>query len=183
MKLLILVALFIPSLSFAKKNCEYKVISTDLTWTAFKTPAKAPVKGKFTEVKILSKKAKSIKELIQTSRFVINSDSVNTTDKARDVKIVAFFFKKLSAGLITGKVKSYKNDIIKTALTMNGETKNVDFKTEVNENKIKLTGSIDVLNFKMKDALDSLTMACKEKHEGVTWPTVDLELNLETKCD
>jgi hypothetical protein len=40
---------------------------------------------------------------------------------------------------------------------------------------VSLTGKLDVLEFGMKSNLDAITKACFEKHEGVTWPDVELE--------
>jgi hypothetical protein len=61
---------------------------------------------------------------------------------------------------------------------MNGTTKTVAMSSKFDDatSKLTLKGAIDVLDFGMKDNLASLTKACMEKHEGVTWPNVDLEL-------
>ena len=50
--------------------------------------------------------------------------------------------------------------------------------------KLTLKGSIDVLEFGMKDNLSAITKACYEKHEGVTWPNVDLEFvaSIQKSC-
>jgi polyisoprenoid-binding protein YceI len=149
-----------------------------LSWTAFKTPKKVGVKAKFSEFTVKSKKSASIDDLLASATIEVNSQSVDSGDKGRDVKIMSFFFKKMLKGTkILGKVlKSSENKAL-VEFTMNGITKNIEMITKFDDAAATLTlsGKMDVLEFGMKDNLAAITKACYEKHEGVTWPDVELE--------
>lgn len=183
MKKLITVALLGLSMTaFAQtKKCTFEYVKdgSNLGWTAFKTPKKVGVSAKFTDFTVTATPASSVKDMLAGASFVVNSQSVDSGDKARDAKIMQFFFKKMLKGTkITGKVLKTTETSADVEMTMNGTTKTVAMTSKFDEaaNKVSLKGSIDVLEFGMKDNLATLTKACYEKHEGVTWPNVDVEL-------
>lgn len=158
---------------------DYAKEGSTLSWTAFKTPKKVGVTAKFADFTITMKNAKSVDDLLASASFDINSQSVDSGDKARDAKIMTFFFKKMLKGTkITGKVLKVENNMADVEINLNGTTKVVRMTSKFDDAASKLTvkGSIDVLEYGMKDNLATLTKACFEKHEGVTWPNVDLEL-------
>jgi polyisoprenoid-binding protein YceI len=181
-KLLPLVLLGLSLSAFAKPaicTFDYTKEGSTLGWTAFKTPKKVGVGAKFSDFTITAKNSKSINDLLASAAFDINSQSVDSGDKGRDIKIMQFFFKKMLKGTkITGKVLKVTDNSADVEITMNGTTKTVAMSSKFDDatSKLTLKGAIDVLDFGMKDNLASLTKACMEKHEGVTWPNVDLEL-------
>lgn len=149
-----------------------------LSWTAFKTPKKVGVKGKLTDFKVAAQKSATIDSLVASAMVDVNSQSVDTGDKARDAKIMTFFFKKMLKGTsITGKVLKVDQGKAQVEFTMNGVTKAVEMisKYDQKAGTLTLTGKMDVLEFGMKPNLEAITKACFEKHEGVTWPDVELE--------
>lgn len=158
-----------------------------INWTAFKTPKKVGVKASFTDFKIKTKKSVTVDELLSGASFEINSKKIESGDKARDLKIFNFFFKTMLKGTkITGKVLKVNADKVDVELSLNGTTKTVVMTSKYDEAKstLSLNGAIDVLDFGMKDNLAAITKACYEKHEGVTWPNVDIELvaNVTKSC-
>jgi polyisoprenoid-binding protein YceI len=181
-KLLPLVLLGLSLSAFAKPaicTFDYTKEGSTLGWTAFKTPKKVGVGAKFSDFTITAKNSKSINDLLASAAFDINSQSVDSGDKGRDIKIMQFFFKKMLKGTkITGKVLKVTDNSADVEINMNGTTKTVAMSSKFDDatSKLTLKGAIDVLDFGMKDNLASLTKACMEKHEGVTWPNVDLEL-------
>lgn len=181
-KLLPLVLLGLTLSAFAKPQIcsfDYSKEGSTLGWTAFKTPKKVGVGAKFSDFTVTAKNSKSINDLLASASFDVNSQSVDSGDKARDVKIMQFFFKKMLKGTkITGKVLKVTDDMADVELNLNGTTKTISMSSKFDEatSKLTLKGAIDVLDFGMKDNLAALTKACMEKHEGVTWPNVDLEL-------
>lgn len=182
-----LTLVFLFSLN-AKANitgCKYDFQDKDTTvgWTAFKTPKKVGVKGKFLKYSIKSKSSDSAEMLLANSNFTINPQSVETGDKARDAKIFNFFFKKMAKKNITGKVIKSQNGKLEVELNLNGKKKVIPMAYSYDDNiqKLVIIGSIDVLDFSMKNNLATLTKACFEKHEGVTWPNVDFELTTTLK--
>lgn len=190
MKKIITIALITLTCSaFAKPQiCSYEYVQegSEVSWTAFKTPKKVGVGAKFTEFSVTAKSAKSVADMLNGATFEVNSQSVDSGDKARDVKIVQFFFKQMLKGTkITGKVLNSSEGKADVEITMNGSTQVVPMvsKFDSKAKKVVLTGAIDVLKFGMKSNLASLTKACFEKHEGVTWPDVNIMLSANVKSD
>jgi polyisoprenoid-binding protein YceI len=79
---------------------------------------------------------------------------------------------------ITGKVLKASESEVEVDMTFNGKTKKVKLFPTYEEKAMRLTlkGQINVLDFGMEKNLARLTKACFEKHEGKTWPEVDLNL-------
>jgi polyisoprenoid-binding protein YceI len=120
----------------------------------------------------------SLDALLASALIEVNSQSVESGDKGRDVKIMTFFFKKMAKGTnIKGKVLKATADKAQVEFTMNGVTKVLDMKVAFDEklSSLALTGKMDVLEFGLKESLSAITKACYAKHEGVTWPDVELE--------
>lgn len=189
MKLVSIVLLGFSLSAFAKPQiCTFDYVKegSALLWTAFKTPKKVGVIAKFSDFTINAKNSKSIEDLLSSATFEVNAQSVDSGDKLRDAKIMQFFFKKMASGQkITGKVLKVKDKTAEVEMTLNGTKKVVPmtFTFDEKAKKLNLKGSIDVLEFGMKESLASITKACFEKHEGVTWPNVDLDLTANIKQD
>ena len=188
MKILLSVAVLGLSFSaFAKPQIcsfDYQKEGSTLGWTAFKTPKKVGVGAKFSDFTITAKNAKSTDDLLASATFEINSQSIDSGDKGRDMKIAQFFFKNMLKGTkISGKVLKVSNNVADVEMTMNGATKVISMTSKFDEasSKLIVKGALDVLEFGMKDNLAAITKACYEKHEGVTWPNVDLELSAAVK--
>ena len=188
MKILLSVAVLGLTFSaFAKPQIcsfDYQKEGSTLSWTAFKTPKKVGVGAKFSDFTINAKNAKSTDDLLASASFEINSQSIDSGDKGRDMKIAQFFFKNMLKGTkISGKVLKVSNNVADVEMTMNGATKVISMTSKFDEasSKLIVKGALDVLEFGMKDNLAAITKACYEKHEGVTWPNVDLELSAAVK--
>ena len=188
MKILLSVAVLGLTFSaFAKPQIcsfDYQKEGSTLGWTAFKTPKKVGVGAKFSDFTITAKNAKSTDDLLASATFEINSQSIDSGDKGRDMKIAQFFFKNMLKGTkISGKVLKVSNNVADVEMTMNGATKVISMTSKFDEasSKLIVKGALDVLEFGMKDNLAAITKACYEKHEGVTWPNVDLELSAAVK--
>lgn len=180
MKTLLSVALLAGSFSAlaGTQVCTFdlKKEGTSVNWTAFKTPKKVGVKGQLTDFNIkTAQKNATVEQLLSSATFTVNSKSVSTGDKARDAKIMQFFFQKAK---IEGKVLKAEANKVEMELSLNGVKKNVvlDSKFDDKNSTLTLNGVINVLDFAMKDHLASLTKACGVLHEGVTWPDVNIEL-------
>jgi hypothetical protein len=176
--------------SFARTQVctyEYNKEGSSLSWTAFKTPKKVGVKAKFSDFTVDAKNSSTIDLLLSSASIVVNSQSVESGDKGRDTKIMFFFFKKMLSGTnITGKILKVDQDKVEVEFSMNGVSKIVEMIKSFDKKSglLSLVGKINVLDFKLKPSLDAITKACYEKHEGVTWPDVDLEFsaNVKSSC-
>jgi polyisoprenoid-binding protein YceI len=191
MKSLLLISLIFISFSSeaSKQLCTFDIKKDTgvLSWTAFKTPKKVGVKAKFSNFKLSASQSASVPALLESATIDVNSQSVDSGDKGRDAKIMTFFFKKMAKGTnIKGKVTKVNADKAQVEFTMNGVTKLVEMKFSYDEksSNLSLLGKMDVLEFGLKDSLAAITKACYEKHEGVTWPDVELEfiVSLNKSC-
>ena len=169
--------------------------SAIVKWTAFKTNDKIAVGGQFNTVNVTTgDKSTLITEILETIKFNIPTASTNTSDAGRDAKIVEYFFGNMeSTDIILGQAKSAEGD--NTAgkctfyLTLNNVEKEVVLDYLVEKDVVKLTGSIDVVDFGAEKAVNALNEACKALHTGSdgeskTWSTVDLaiEASLNKDC-
>jgi hypothetical protein len=172
---------FLISFGAFAQTCNLTYESGQLSWTAFKTPKKVGVTAKFDKFAITpGTSGSSVETLLTGASFNVDTRSVNSGDKARDAKIISNFFKFAGKAVtISGKVLSAKDGRAQVELIMNDVKQNVDFtyKLDSKSNQLNLTSKIDVLKFTMQKHLAQITKACYEKHEGVTWPDVDLQLS------
>ena len=172
------------SFSAQAKNCNYIIKSEDvkLTWTAFKTPAKAGVPGSFDKYGIEKEyRGKKLKDALTSVKFNIDTKSVNTKNEARDAKIAKFFFGNMAGDYIKGKIKSYAKKVLTIQISMNGVAKDIPFKMNLKENSFSAQGYIDILDFSLSKSLSAINKACLELHQGKTWNDVALELKAKFK--
>ncbi|MDF1672741.1 MAG: YceI family protein [Vicingaceae bacterium] len=163
-------------------------------WTAFKTNDKIAVGGQFNTVNVtVGDKSTKITDILETIKFNIPTASTNTSNEDRDAKIVASFFGAMDAtDIILGQVKSAEGDNKEGSctiyLTLNNVEKEVVLNYTVSNDVIKLTGSIDMVDFGAESAVASLNEVCKDLHKGSdgiskTWSNVDLEIEASLNKD
>lgn len=179
---LLLIALSLSFSSMLSAECTYSVGSIDVSWKAFKTPAKAGVGGSFKGLNYSGDKSgKSIDAIVNSASITIDTDkkSVHTKDKSRDGKIAKFFFSTMSGGeQIKANVKKFTKKRLTLAVTMNGKTVDVPMNYKIDGNNLKADGVIDVFDFGMVKQLEGINKACRALHEGKTWNDVEIFLNV-----
>lgn len=183
-------AIALTTLSLSSMAAECVALAKDVpqvTWTAFKTPAKAGVNGTFTNTSIVATTAKNAQDLMSTATFTIDTNTSSTKDAARDANIDKNFFSLFkNPGKITGKVLKVTDKKVNVAITLNGKTIEVPMKYTLEDNKIVANGTIDVFDFALNDQLKKLNKACFALHEGKTWNDVNIQLVAKTesaKCN
>lgn len=156
--------------------------SNKLEWTAYKTPEKIGVNGTFNTIEVSGVKDSGIVDQDYTgATFKIKTSSVNTKDAGRDDKLKAGFF-GLLLGDINGKFVSFENGKAVVELTMNDVTKTKDFTYTVENNILKMNGSIDIIeDFDGVKAFNSIHELCKELHMDKTWTDVTLNVEIAKK--
>ncbi len=168
---------------------------THVGWTAFKTSDKVAVGGQFDQVNVTAgEESTKITDVLETIKFNIPTSSTNTTNKDRDAKIVASFFGAMDAtDIILGQVKSAEGDnnsgTCTFYLTLNNVEKETVLNYTVEGSTVKLTGEIDMVDFKAEAAVASLNEICGALHTGAdgvtkTWSVVELaiETTLKKAC-
>lgn len=180
--IVLLTVLALTSNSSACVTLANQATDVVLTWTAYKTPAKAGVNGTFKKIKISQPKtAKSIGAMMSQTSFEIDTKSVSTKNPARDKKIADNFFNFSNKSKIVGKFISMKNKVLMTEITMNGVTKTIPMALTLNEKQKTFVamGHIDVFDFILNDQLAAINKACFKLHSGKTWSDVALKLEAQ----
>lgn len=198
-KLLAILVAFVTlanaELSAPKTGCilsqQGKVV---VSWKAYKTPAKLGVGGVFDKVdyKAIKPSGKNFREILVGSSVVIDTNSVNSKNEGRDVKLVNSFFKLLGDGNIKAKIvdmtsnkrvaKEPRTGSITLEVSINGVTKTVPMKYSYDKGLMKSEGVIDILDFSGSNALTTLNKACLDKHQGKTWSDVSIGFELSIKA-
>lgn len=174
----------------AAETCTYAVDPNgiSLVWTAFKFSEKTAVNGKFNTRTVSGPtSASSPIELARGLSMEIDGASVETDNPARNATIGEFFFGKFKpSAKIQASVAGVKGDdqkgTIDMKVTMNEVSRVVPFAYTVTPaGEVTAKGSIDMLDFALKDAHDSIHQTCEELHKGKdgvskTWTDVDLTL-------
>lgn len=171
------------------KSCTYQIKedTAKLTWTGYKFTEKKAVSGTFEKIVWnQNKKSTSLKGLIESISWEIDTASVASGDKARDFTLTSKFFGLMkSAPKIGGDVKSFNADKKSSVATISINDVNTDitFKVVTDKNNLKWNGTLKLSEqFQMVASINSLAEACKVLHTGtdgkaVTWDEVGLEVS------
>lgn len=172
------------------EKCTYSVDpgGIAITWTAFKFTDKTAVNGRFNTMKVSGPtSASSPIALAEGLSMEIDGLSVETDNPARNATISEFFFGVFKpAGKIQASVAEVKGDeskgTIDMKITMNGVARVVPFTyTATPAGEVEAKGSLDMMDFKLGEAHESIHEACEEQHKGTdgvskTWTDVGVTL-------
>ena len=180
------------------ETCFYSyddIAGAKVSWTAFKTSDKVAVGGRFDQVNVKAgDKSTKITDVLETIIFNIPISSTNTANEDRDAKLVKSFFGAMNqTDIILGQVKSVTGDNTSGTcvfyLTLNNIEKETSIDYTVEDNLLKLSGEIDLLNWEGEGAISSLNKVCEALHTGAdgvtkTWSIVELgiEATLKKEC-
>ncbi len=191
---LILGVVFLNAKGVQHTGCDLSPVGEfSVTFKAFKTPAKVGVSGSFDRVnfKAIRQTGKNFREIFVGSTVNIESSSVNSKHKERDIKIVTFFFNKMSDDSIVGKIIAISSDkrvrgkprtgTLLIQMKMNGVTKKVPMTYSYMDGLFSAAGVIDILDFSGSSALSSINKACYDLHKGKTWS--DVTIGFSTKIE
>jgi polyisoprenoid-binding protein YceI len=172
--ILIITSFLYSTVSLASSCYKFQPKQNKISWKAYKTPEKVGVGGQFNKFNITPAKSQgTIKQIVESSKFQINTSSVFTKNPERDKKIVANFFNSVK---LSGQVKNVSSNRIELDLTMNGKTIPAVMKYTVKNNILKAEGVIDVLDFMMNKNLAAINKVCYDLHSGKTWSDVNIYL-------
>ncbi len=177
--------------SRAESACTYSVGENPVKveWTAFKLTEKVGVTGTFNTTKLSGPtKAASLVDLAKGLSMEIDGTSIESANPARNATISQFFFQNfVPSPSITGQVEQVDGDDSKgtlhIAITMNGNTETVPFAYTISkDHEVQASATIDMMDFGLQKAFDTLHLACEEQHTGEdgiskTWTDVDLKLS------
>lgn len=164
----------------------YDIENTIIGFKAYKTTEKLGVGGVFNEFKISNTEvADSPEEIFAKASFHISVASLETKDPGRNDRIKEHFFGKMSnTNNIKGQVVSFNTDSNKVdiSLNLNGVQKDVTFDYKIAGDTIKVSGSINILDFDASESLAALNKVCESLHMGAdgiskTWPDVSISIS------
>lgn len=174
------------------ENCTYSPDSTStpiVMWEAYKFTERTAVGGKIDSVVFEGiNSASNTQDMFSGASFVAYTGSVNSNNSDRDGKLVKHFFSKLAGGdKIEGKVVSVSEAGVDVDFNINGVSKvqSLSF-ADIDGDRVKLTGTIDLGDFSGQDAVASINKVCEELHKGSDgisklWP--DIKVSLVAKYD
>lgn len=186
--LVVLFLVFSPFLATLNASCEYEAEELSVGWVAYKTAAKAGVKGSFDDIELEGGEAESFVAMLIGLEAEIETESVNTKNEGRDETLVKSFFRHFTSDEIKAKVIDVKGDdksgVMTVRLKMNGVNKELPLRYEVSGTSVKANGHIDLFDFSLNKALASINKACYDLHGGKTWNDVaiNMELTVEKSC-
>jgi len=154
---------------------------TTVKFTAFKTYAKKGVSGVFDKVKVQSKQENDVQALLSNAVANIDTSSVNSGNKGRDIKLVSKFFDVQNVKNIQAKLSHVEKNSLIATISMNGKTLDIPMSYSVANGTINAKGTIDLADFGMIPSLKSLNKACYALHQGKTWQDVDIYFNIAYK--
>ena len=183
----------------AEGACTYSVGENPIQveWTAFKFTKKQGVTGTFNTTSLSGpREADSLTALARGLSMEIDGTSIESNNPGRNVTISQFFFQIFAPSPdIVGRVVQVEGDDqsgkLDVAISMNGTTKTVPFKYTISDrHEVEATAKIDMMDFALQKAFDSIHLACETQHTGEdgvskTWTDVDLKLTgrFEESCD
>jgi polyisoprenoid-binding protein YceI len=178
--------------------CTYSLdpASVKVQWTAFKFTNKTGVSGGFNKVQLSgTRSAKTLSDLAKGLRMEIDGTSIESGDPARNATVSEFFFQQFKpTGKIIGEAVEVTGDdksgVVKIKISMNSTSQLVPFAYTIGDKgAVEAKGTMDMMDFSLQSAYDTLHQACEEKHVGPdgvskTWTTVDLKItgSYQEKC-
>jgi polyisoprenoid-binding protein YceI len=157
--------------------------NTTITFTAYKTTDKVPVKGQFTKFTVEnSKNGNSVKEALDGLKFSIPVSSLFTKDTIRDGKLKKFFFGTMENTTEIKGTLHFANETSGTAdITMNGISQVLPITYVIDGQMASIEGVMNLDNWKAQAALEALNVVCFDLHKGSdgvskTWSEVKIEV-------
>lgn len=156
-------------------------------WTGFKTPEKIGVDGEFKSYSIIgyTDNATSISDMMTGTEIILDVNSTKTGDEARDGKIISSFFgnmtntNQISAHLVSMEGETEGKAQVEIKMNDVSFTQEMEWTYREDLSMFILQGVVNIPDWNAILALDKLTEACFEKHQGKTWPDVEVRANVK----
>lgn len=152
-------------------------------WTGFKTEKKVAVSGTFNDIKLDIKSSDKLTDFLTSATAKIASASLESKNPGRNLSITSTLFSLASAKTISGTItKVDENEKTLTLdVTMNEVTKAIPMTYEIIEGNIIAKGTIEILDFNMKDSFLAFAKECAALHENKSYTDVNIEFTIPFK--
>jgi polyisoprenoid-binding protein YceI len=152
-------------------------------WTGFKTEKKAAVSGTFNDIKLDIKNSDKLSDFLSTAKVKIVSASLESKNPERNDNITSTLFSLATSKLIAGSISKVneKENTLTLAVTMNEVTKDIPMTYEIIDGNIIAKGTLEILDFNMKDSYLAFAKKCAELHENKSFSDVNIEFTIPFK--
>jgi polyisoprenoid-binding protein YceI len=154
-----------------------------IKWTGFKTEKKAAVSGTFNDIKLDIKSSENLSTFLKSSNVKIKTNSLESKNPARNKNITSTLFQLATSKEIIGNIKDV-NEMKKTLtldVTMNEVTKAIPMMYEITNRKIIAKGTIEILDFDMKNPFMAFAKKCAALHQNKSYSDVNIEFTIPYK--
>lgn len=193
MKITIILLLFYAIAGWGK--CTYLVNPQDieLKFTGYKFTEKVAVSGSFKDIKwSFASGYQQLSSLLSSASVWIDSHSIDAGNAARNKNITKGLFQNIAGGrYIKGLINEVSSDSksVNLKLFLGHFEVDIPMTLHPDNSVFILSGALDLVKARMKDAFQSLAKICGPFHQGKdgkrkTWPVVDLEVRAKytEKC-
>ncbi|ANV98091.1 hypothetical protein BBW65_04425 [Helicobacter enhydrae] len=157
-----------------------------IEWKGFKFANKTAVKGSFSNVSfVFPKNGATLKDALVGATAKINLKNVVTGNPASEKNLTEAFFLKFEGANITAKIEDVmegeKQGTLLLKVRMNKATQFVPMQYVLTDDGFVANGVIELKNFKLQKAFESLQEACGAMHKNFTWSQVEISLVIPNK--
>jgi hypothetical protein len=165
----------------------YDDASLRVFWAGYKTEDKLKVIGQFKEQTTdrSLQKFSSLTELVNGTKFSINTLSSASGDEIRDLNLKEHFFNLFTDNFeINGSLDGFSEDTVTASLSILGFDQSVKLVHSLKNDILKMKGTLSIKDFGAVKAYNSIHLKCFDLHKGVTWDDVDviIEVPLIKEC-
>jgi C4-type Zn-finger protein len=152
-------------------------------WTGFKTEKKVAVSGTFNDIKLDIKNSDKLTDFLTSAKVKITTASFESKNPERNASIVSTLFSLASSKNIEGTITKVdeKAKTLTLDVTMNEVTKAIPMTYEIVEGNIVAKGTLEILDFNMKDSFLAFAKKCAALHENKSYSDVNIEFTLPFK--
>lgn len=157
--------------------------SLGVKWTGFKTEKKAPVSGTFKDISIDINKSDDLSAFLKSAKVHIATASFDSKNPFRDKNITSTLFSLATSKSINGAISSVDTEkkMLTLDVTMNEVTKSVPMSYEMKDGNILAKGTIEILDFDMKNPFMAFAKKCAAFHQNKSFSDVNIEFTLPYK--
>ena len=165
---------------------KYTIDTSEISilWTAYKFTNKMAVSGTFNMCTYeTSNTSGTVENILNKSKLLIPTASINSGNPIRDFKLDTYFFKAFKTPEIIGAITKTKENEGIIDLKMNRRSKKIPFTYAVENDTIRLFTNLNLNFWKAEEALKTLNTECYELHKGTDgisklWPDVDVVIKI-----
>ena len=165
-------------------NCQYSFdeSKTKVFWVAYKTTDKLKVVGHFVEFTTnrTNEQFSSLEEMVNGIKFTINTSTSISNDFVRDMNLKDYFFQLFTDNFeINGSLAEMNEGSVTAHLDVLGLDKQIDLLYSLEENVLKMKGTLSLEEIGAIKAYQSIQEKCIHLHKGndgisKTWDEVDV---------